>query len=92
MIESNGHLPDSDNERRYWQRNLRITGGLLGVWFAITFVATFFARELSFSFFGWPFSFWLASQGSLLVYLGIVCWYARRIDALDGEHGVAEED
>jgi len=92
MIESNGNTTDSGNERRYWQRNLRITGGLLALWFVVTFVATFFARELSFNFFGWPFSFWLASQGSLVVYLAIVWWYARRIDQLDREHGVAEDD
>jgi putative solute:sodium symporter small subunit len=92
MTESNGPPTDSDNARRYWQRNLRITGALLGLWFVVTFVATFFARELSFNFFGWPFSFWLASQGSLVVYLAIVWWYARRIDALDREHGVAEDD
>ncbi len=92
MIESNGNPTQSGNERRYWQRNLRITGSLLALWFVVTFVATFFARELNFSFFGWPFSFWLASQGSLVVYLAIVWWYARRIDQLDREHGVAEED
>lgn len=75
----------------YWHRNLRLTGGLLFVWFVVTFVASYFARELSFNFFGWPFSFWLASQGALVVYLAIVCWYARRIDRLDRECGVAEE-
>jgi len=92
MTESTRNTTDGGNELRYWQRNLRITAGLLAVWFVTTFVATFFARELSFSFFGWPFSFWMASQGSLVVYLAIVWWYARRIDALDREHGVAEED
>ena len=92
MTESTRNPTDGGNELRYWQRNLRITAGLLAVWFVITFVATFFARELSFNFFGWPFSFWMASQGSLVVYLAIVWWYARRIDALDREHGVAEED
>ena len=92
MNESTRTPTDGVNHRRYWQRNLRITSALLALWFVVTFVATFFARELNFNFFGWPFSFWLASQGSLVVYLAIVWWYARRIDALDREHGVAEDD
>lgn len=93
MTEPTAADSDSrDNAQMYWHRNLRIIGALLAVWFVVTFVAAFFARELSFGFFGWPFSFWLASQGSLLVYLAIVWWYARRMNQLDREHGVAEGD
>lgn len=93
MIQPNGaDAVRSDNTQRYWQRNLRITVALLTVWFVVTFVAAFFARDLGFSFFGWPFSFWMASQGSLVVYLAIVWWYARRIARLDREHGVAEDE
>ena len=81
----------SENRRRHWQRNLRITGCLLLVWFIVTFVATYFARELNFPFLGWPFSFWLAAQGALIVYLAIVIYYARAMNRLDHELGVAED-
>lgn len=60
----------------YWRRNMRLTGALLLLWALVTFGVGFFARELTFSFFGWPFSFWVASQGALLVYLLIVVGYA----------------
>jgi putative solute:sodium symporter small subunit len=81
----------SDNHRRYWERNLRLTSVLLVIWFVATFVVAYFARELSFSFFGWPFSFWMAAQGSLIVYLLIIWYYARTMSRLDQEHNVAEE-
>jgi putative solute:sodium symporter small subunit len=32
----------------------------------VTFVVGFFARDLNFNFFGWPFSFWVGAQGSLM--------------------------
>lgn len=80
-----------ENHRRHWQRNLRLTAALLCVWFVVTFVLVFFARDLDFRFFGWPFSFWVAAQGALLVYLGLVAYYARAMSRLDHEHGVAEE-
>ena len=72
-------------ERRavYWRKNLRITAVLLAVWFVVTFVATFFARDLRFNFFGWPFSFWLAGQGALLVYLALIGFYAWFMNRLD---------
>ena len=82
----------SENHQRYWQKNLRITGILLAIWFVVTFIVGFFARDLSFTFFGWPFSFWVASQGSLVVYVIIIWYYARYMNKLDQEHNVAEEE
>jgi putative solute:sodium symporter small subunit len=65
---------------------------LMLVGFVVTFGVSFFARELSFSVFGWPFSFWIASQGALVVYLVLVSVYARVMHRLDVRHGVAEDD
>lgn len=82
----------SENHRRYWQKNLRITGILLAIWFVVTFVVAFFARDLNFNFFGWPFSFWVGAQGALVVYVVIIWFYARYMNNLDNEHNVHEED
>jgi putative solute:sodium symporter small subunit len=80
------------NLQRYWRRNLRLTTGLLLVWFVVTFVVIYNARELSFRFFGWPFSFWMGAQGALIVYLLIIAYYARAMHKLDLTHGVAEDE
>lgn len=69
---------------QYWHRTRQLTAWLLLVWALVSFGLTFFARELSFSFFGWPFSFWVASQGALLVYGLIVAYYALAMRRLDG--------
>ncbi len=82
----------TDRHREYWQKNLRITGILLAVWFVVTFVVSYFARDLSFSFFGWPFSFWMGAQGALVVYVAIIWFYAHYMNKLDQEYGVAEEE
>ncbi len=74
----------------YWRKNLQITAFLLGIWFFVTFVLVFFARDLDFNFFGWPFSFWVAAQGALVVYCVIIWYYARYMNRLDREYGVAE--
>ncbi len=75
-----------------WRGSQRITAALLVVWFAVTFGVAYFARELSATVLGWPFSFWVAAQGALFVYLLLVCLYARWMARLDAEHGLAEED
>ncbi len=82
----------SENHQRYWQKNLRITAILLSIWFVATFVVIYFARDLSFNMFGWPFSFWMGAQGALVIYVAIIAYYAWYMNKLDQEHGVAEEE
>ena len=77
----------TDAQARHWTANLRLTAVLLGIWFVVSFVLIFFARDLNFSFFGWPFSFWVAAQGALLVYAVITWFYARRMSRLDDQLG-----
>ena len=57
-----------------------LTLSLLLLWGGVTFGVAWFARDLSFDFFGWPFSFWVGAQGALLVYCLIVWLYARTIN------------
>lgn len=81
----------TQKHKDYWQRNLRITGILLAIWFVVTYVASFYARELNeFTFFGFPFGFYMGAQGSLIVYVAIIWFYARYMNNLDQEYGVHE--
>jgi putative solute:sodium symporter small subunit len=82
---------EAEAARRRWRASQRLTAALLVAWFAVTFGVAYFARELSGSVFGWPFSFWVAAQGALLVYLALVCVYARRMARIDAEFGVSED-
>jgi len=83
----------TETHRRYWQKTLRLTAVLLVIWFVVTYVMAFFARDLaSINFFGWPLSFYIGAQGALIVYCLIIWYYAKRMNELDAEHGVAEEE
>ncbi len=82
----------TEKHRLYWRKNLNITAILLAIWFFVTFVVGYFARDLSFNFFGWPFSFWVGAQGALVVYVVIIGYYAWYMNKLDIEHGVEEAE
>lgn len=82
----------TDKHRLYWRRVLRLTLALLAAWFVVTIVLSVFARELSFALFGWPFSFWMASQGALFVFCGLVWAYALLMDRLDAEQDAPRAD
>jgi putative solute:sodium symporter small subunit len=79
--------------KEYWSRTLKITAVLLFIWFVVTYVMGYFAIPLSeINFFGWPLSFYMAAQGSLVIYLFILYYYAKKMRQLDVEYGVEEGD
>lgn len=78
---------------RHWQRVRRFSLLLLGVWFLITWSSIWFARELAhLTVLGWPVSFYMAAQGSVLAYVAIVGIYAWWMDRLDAPAKAEERD
>mgnify|MGYP005869117099 CR=1 FL=1 len=83
----------TEKHREYWQRNLKITAILLAIWFVVTYVAGYFARELNaITVFGFPLGFYMGAQGSLIIYVVIIFYYARYMNRLDQEYDVAEKE
>ena len=82
----------TDRDIRHWQEARRITAALLLIWGVVTFGATFFARELDFQCFGFPFGYWVAAQGALWVYLALIATYAWTLRRLDVAAGGAAPD
>jgi len=83
----------TERHKQYWQKNLRLTAILLAVWFIATFVIAWFARDLqSITIIGFPFPFYMGAQGSLIIYVVIIWFYAHAMNKLDREYGVHEGD
>ncbi len=66
-------------------RRFPLRVSLLVLWFVASFGGVFFARDLQFQVAGWPLGFWFSAQGGVLLFVGIVAFYAwarnRRGDA-----------
>ena len=63
------------------KRAFPLRGPLLLLWFVTAFGGVFFARDLQVVMAGWPFGFWFAAQGAVLVFIAIVAvfaWLANR--------------
>ncbi|MBI3899964.1 MAG: DUF4212 domain-containing protein [Gammaproteobacteria bacterium] len=83
----------TERHHQYWQRNLKITAILLAIWFVVTYVVGFYARELNeITVLGFPLGFYMAAQGALIVYVVLIFYYAHYMNRLDREYGVAEEE
>ena len=81
----------TERHQEYWRRNLRITAILLAIWFVVTFVIGWFVRDLaSITILGFPLPFYMGAQGSLIIYVLIIWYYAHYMNKLDEEYGVQE--
>lgn len=75
------HTPSLALQKR--QRRLKWT--LLAIWLFTSFVPGFFARDLAIEINGWPLYFWMAAQGSLLIFMAIVVLYAWLMNRWEAE-------
>ena len=62
---------------------LVLKASLLALWAAVSFGFCFFAREFDFMVAGWPFNYWMAAQGAVLVFIAILAFYAWAMNRID---------
>ena len=81
------------NLEEYWQKNLRLLGLLLIIWFLVSYgCGILFADALNnFRIGGYKLGFWFAQQGSIYVFVAIIFYYVYRMNKLDEEYDVHEE-
>ena len=80
----------TEKHKQYWSMNLKISTVLLVLWFVATFVMGWFARELNAIEIIGPLGFYMSAQGSLIIYVAIIWYYAHYMNNLDKEYGVHE--
>lgn len=87
-------LPISDEKARaYWGKTSSLMWTVLAIWFFFGFVIHWFARPLNeIVIFGFPLGFYFAAQGSLIIFVIVIFWYAMRQNRIDEEFGVAEDE
>jgi putative solute:sodium symporter small subunit len=67
--------------RQQFDRKVRrLTWASLVIWAGVTLVPIYGARRLNFELWGWPFNFWMAAQGCVLVYLALVVYFAWQVN------------
>lgn len=81
--------PDAE---RHWEKTRRLMFIMLGLWVFFSFVVHIFVDALnSIVILGFPLGFYMAAQGSLIAFVAMLFWFARRQDSIDRECGVAED-
>ncbi len=77
----------------YWSANIRIITVCLIIWALVSFGFGILLRPMlaGIGVGGTDLGFWFAQQGSILVFLALIFFYAWRMNRLDSEFGVEED-
>ena len=76
----------------YWRANLRVIWICLAIWALVSYGFAIIFRPLlaGIKFGGTDLGFWFAQQGSILVFIALIFFYAARMNKLDRDYGVEE--
>jgi putative solute:sodium symporter small subunit len=84
---------DKEKLKKYWAENVKLTAIIMLIWFVVTYVAIFFSPELNnIVIYGFPFGYYMGAQGSLIIFVILIFWYAFAMNKKDKEYGVEEEE
>ena len=79
------------NKERHWEKTKGLMMLTLGIWFIFSIVIFMFGESLNNgSFLGYPLAYYMCAQGSIIIFVVLIFWFANRQEKIDEEFGFAE--
>ena len=76
----------------HWSKTRNLMIVTLVIWAIFSFFIHMFVTALNnVVILGFPLGFYMAAQGSLIIFVVLIFWFAYRQNAIDEEFGVAED-
>ncbi len=82
----------SNQNQDYWRANLKLMRNLFIIWFVVSFGFGILLVDVlnQINIGGYKLGFWFAQQGSILVFVGLIFYYTKKMAALDKQFNVEE--
>ncbi len=82
----------SSSDDAYWKANLSLIRNILIIWALVSFGFGIILRPLlsGIAVGGTDLGFWFAQQGSIIVFIILIFYYAIRMNAIDRKFGAEE--
>ena len=79
------------NKERHWEKTRGLMMITLAIWFVFSIVIFMFGEGLNNgSFLGYPLAYYMCAQGSIIIFVVLIFWFANRQEKIDEEFGFAE--
>ncbi len=83
------------NQDEHWNKTTKLMFMHLGVWVFFGYIIHMFVVPLNkivIPILGFPLGFYMAAQGSLIVFVVMLFMFAKQQNRIDREHGYAEDE
>jgi putative solute:sodium symporter small subunit len=85
-------IVDRDKAERHWSATRALMFFMLFLWIVFSFGVHYFVNELNtITFLGFPLGFYMAAQGSLIIFVVMLFFFASAQDSIDRKYDVAED-
>ena len=82
----------AEKDREHWAKSKSLMWVAMAIWFFFSFVIHMFVDSLNeIVILGFPLGWYFAAQGSLIVFVVLIFWFAAKQNKIDAEFGVAED-
>ena len=79
------------NKEKHWEKTKGLMMLTLTIWFVFSIVIFMFGESLNNgSFLGYPLAYYMCAQGSIIIFVVLIFWFANRQEKIDEEFGFAE--
>ena len=87
-----GAAVDRATGEAYWKKTSGLMWTVLAIWFVASFGVHLLAPMLNpIHILGFPLGFYMAAQGSLIIFVVALFWFGKRQNEIDEEFGVQED-
>jgi putative solute:sodium symporter small subunit len=91
LVQEEGTMAEPDRVG-YWNRTRNLMFVMMGLWLFFSFIIHLFVDSLNnIVILGFPLGFYMAAQGSLIAFVIMLFWFARKQNSIDEECGMAED-
>ena len=81
------------NKERHWEKTKGLMIMTLAIWFIFSIVIFMFGEGLNnSSFLGYPLAYYMCAQGSIVIFVVLIFWFANRQEKIDEEFGFTEKE
>ena len=81
------------NKEKHWGKTKGLMIITLLIWFIFSIFIFIFGEGMNeASFLGYPLAYYMSAQGSIVVFVVLIFWFANRQEKIDEEFGFTEKE
>ena len=80
-------------QEKHWEKTKSLMTITLVIWFIFSIFIFMFGEGMNnSSFLGYPLAYYMSAQGSIVIFVVLIFWFANKQEKIDEEFGFTEKE